>query len=227
MKDRLGNGIKLQNSDVLMNLDSKLAHLHSYQRDELKLLLSNYAHLFPDNPTRTSMVYHDVDVGESKPIKQYPYRLNPVKMKHFHRELQYMLENDIVEPSKSPWSSPSILVPKPDGSYRFCTDYRKVTSLTTSDSYPITRIDDCIDKIGQSKFITKIDLLKGYWQIPLSDKAKEICAFVTPDGLYQYKVMPFGLKNAPATFQRLMNIIIFGLIGVSVYIDDAIVASDT
>ena len=137
VEDRLGNGTKLQNSDVLTNLDSKLAHFHSYQRDELKLLLSKYAHLFPDNPTRTSMVYHDVDVGESKPIKQYPYRLNPVKMKHFHRELQYMLENDIVEPSKSPWSSPSILVPKPDGSYRLCTDYRKGNSMTTSDSYPI------------------------------------------------------------------------------------------
>ena len=225
VEDRLGNGIKLQNSDVLTNHDSKLAHLHSYQRDELKLLLSEYARLFPDNPTRTSMVYHDVDVGESKPIKQYPCRLNPVKMKHFHRELQYMLENDIVEPSKSPWSSPSILVPKPDGSYRFCTDYRKVNSLTKSDSHPIPRIDDCIDKIGQSKFITKIYLLKGYWQIPLSDNAKEICAFVTSGGLYQYKVMPFGLKNVPAT-SEVMNIIIFGLKGVSVYIDDVIVASD-
>ena len=107
-----------------------------------------------------------------------------------------MLDNDIIEPSKSEWSSPCVLVPKPDGSYPFCTDYRKVNSVTKTDSYPIPRIDDCIDKVGTAKFVSKFDMLKGYWQVPLTQKAKEISAFVTPNGFYQYTVMPFGMKNS-------------------------------
>ena len=88
------------------------------------------------------------------------------------------------------------------------------------------RIDDCIDNISQAKYITKFDLLKGFWQIPLTDRAKEISAFVTPNGLYQYKVMPFGMKNSPATFQRLTNMIITGLDNCKAYIDDAIIYSE-
>ena len=89
-----------------------------------------------------------------------------------------------------------------------CTDYRKVNSVTKTDTFPIPRIDDCIDNIGHAKYVTKFDLLKGFWQIPLTDRAKEISTFVTPDGLYQCKVMPFGMKNSPATFQRLVNSLI-------------------
>ena len=107
-----------------------------------------------------------------------------------------------------------------------CTDYRKVNSVTKTDTFPIPRIDDCIDNIGHAKYVTKFDLLKGFWQIPLTDRAKEISAFVTPDGLYQYKVMPFGMKNSPATFQRLVNSLIFGLDGCKAYIDDAIIYSE-
>ena len=85
------------------------------------------------------------------------------------------------------------------------TDYRKVNSVTKTDSFPIPRIDDCIDKVGNSKYVPKFDLLKGFWQVPLTDKAKEVSAFATPNGPYQYKAMPFGMKNFPATFQRLLN----------------------
>ena len=137
-----------------------------------------------------------------------------------------MLDNDFIEPSQSEWSSPCILVPKPDGTFRMCTNYRKVNSVTKTDTFPIPRIDDCIDNIGQAKYVTKFDLLKGFWQIPLTDRAKEISAFVTPDGLYQYKVMPFGMKNSPATFQRLVNSLISNLAGCKAYIDDAIIFSE-
>ena len=88
-----------------------------------------------------------------------------------------------------------------------CTDYRKVNSVTKTDTFPTPRIDDYIDNIGHAKYVTKFDLLKAFWQIPLTDRAKEISAFVTSDGLYQYKVMPFGMKNSPATFQCLVNVI--------------------
>ena len=107
-----------------------------------------------------------------------------------------MLEYGIIEPSQSNWSSPCILVPKSDGSYRFCTDYRKVNSITESDSYSIPRVEDCIDRISCAKYVIKLDLLKGYWQVPMTTAAKKISAFVTPEGFYQYKVMLFGMKNA-------------------------------
>ena len=146
---------------------------------------------------------------------------------YLRKEIQYMLENDLIEPSKSNWSSPCILVPKSDGTFRFCTDYRKVNSVTKTDTYPIPRIEDCIDKIGNAKYVSKFDLLKGFWQIPLTDRAKEISAFVTPDGLFQYKVMPFGMKNSPATFQRMINQIVSDINGCEAYIDDIVVYSQT
>ena len=89
-----------------------------------------------------------------------------------------MLDNDFIEPSQSEWSSPCILVPKPEGSYRMSTDYRKVNNLSYIDTFPIPRMDDCIDKIGNSKYISKFDLLKGFSQIPLTERAKEISAFL-------------------------------------------------
>ena len=104
-----------------------------------------------------------------------------------------MLENGIIRHSNSNGSSPCVMVPKPDGSIRFCTDYRKVNEVTKTDAYPIPRVDDCIDKVGKAKFLTKIDLLKGYWCAPLTDRDLEISAFVTPSGLYEYNVLPFGI----------------------------------
>ena len=218
---------KLENSDILRNLNSKLCHLEPSQQEELKQLIHEYEHLFPDIPTRTDKIYHDVIVEDSKPVKQHPYRMNPLKQKNLQDEVKYLLENDFIEPSQSNYSSPCILVPKSNGTYRMCTDYRKVNSVTKTDSFPIPRIDDCIDKVGNSKYVTKFDLLKGFWQVPLTDRAKEVSAFATPNGLYQYKVMPFGMKNSPATFQRLVNNVICGLDGCDAYIDDVIIYSDS
>ena len=218
---------KLENSDILRNLKNKLSHLEPSQHEELKQLIHEYEHLFPDIPTRTDKIYHDVIVEDSKPIKQHPYRMNPLKQKYLKDEVKYLLENDFIEPSQSNYSSPCILVSKSNGTYRMCKYYRKVNSVTKTDSFPIPRIDDCIDKVGNSKYVTKFDLLKGFWQVPLTDRAKEVLAFATPNGLYQYKVMPFGMKNSPATFQRLVNNVICGLDGCDAYIDDIIIYSDS
>ena len=218
---------KLENSDILRNLNNKLFHFEPSQQEELKQLIHEYEHLFPDIPTRTDKIYHDVIVEDSKPVKQHPYRMNPLKRKYLQDEVKYLLENDFIEPSQSNYSSPCILVPKSNRTYRMCTDYRKVNSVTKTDSFPIPRIDDCIDKVGNSKYVTKFDLLKGFWQVPLTDRAKEVSAFATPNGLYQYKVMPFGMKNSPATFQRLVNNVICGLDGCDAYIDDVIIYSDS
>ena len=117
---------KLKNSDILKNLDQKLSHLSSDKRLELKQLILEYEHLFPDIPSKTDKIYHDVElIDGSKPVKQHPYRMNPVKQQILRDEVQYLLDNDLIEPSQSEWSSPCILLPKPDGTFRMCTDYRK------------------------------------------------------------------------------------------------------
>ena len=120
-----------------------------------------------------------------------------------------------------------MLVPKADGTWRFCTDFRKVNCVTKCDCFPLPRIEDCIDCIGNLQFVSKFDLLKEYWQVPLSEQAKAISAFVTPDGLHQYTVMPFGMRNALATFQRMINHVIAGLKGCAAYLDDVVVYSQT
>ena len=225
--DDIGCSIKLQNSTVLNDLEGKTCHLSPEKQNELCALIREYSHLFPDVPSKTDVFYHDVDVGNNKPIKQHPYRANPIKREYLNEEVKFMLKNEIIEASHSEWSSPCLLVPKPDKTFRFCTDYRKVNAVTKTDSFPIPRMEDCIEQVGHSKYVTKLDLLKGYYQVPLTERAIEISAFVTPDGLYEYKVMPFGMKNAGATFQRLMYEVIFELKGCEVYIDDLIIYSDT
>lgn len=116
---------------------------------------------------------------------------------------------------------------KPDSTSRPCTDYIKLNSVTESDLFPFPRMEDCVDQAGLAKYVSKFDLLKGYWQVPLSPVAQERSAFITPTDLCSYKVMPFGLCNPPATFQRLMNRVVAGLSGCAVYLDDVVIFSNT
>ncbi|XP_065894244.1 uncharacterized protein [Dysidea avara] len=225
--EEIGRSLRLKNSDVLLNLEQKLSHLPLQEKEVLTKLICEFTDLFPDVPGKTTVTVHDVDVGETSPIKQHPYRVNPVKLKLMRNEIEYMLRNGIIEPSQSQWSSPCVLVPKSDGTYRFCTDFRKLNGVSKTDSYPIPRVDDCIDRIGHAKYVSIFDLLKGYWQVPLTRRAQELSAFATPDGLFQYCVMPFGMKNAPATFQRMVNGVIRGLEGCDAYIDDLVIYSDS
>ena len=218
---------KLCNSSVLLNLDSKVGHLESNQEESIVTLLHKYIDLFPDAPKKCKHIQFNIDVMDESPIKQHPYRLSPHKRKILSDEIDYLLEHDIVEPSTSAWASPCILVEKPDGSFRMCTDYRKLNLITKSDSYPLPRIDDILDNVGRAKYMSKLDLLKGYYQIPLSAKSKKFSAFATHNGLYQYKVLPFGLKNAPVVFQRYISHALRDLKGTEVYIDDIIVVGDT
>lgn len=218
---------RLKNSETLGNLQSLFNHLSPEQCAELSAVIGSYPELFKDTPSRTHLIEHDIDVGDSSPIKQRFYRCAPPKLKIMEVEVQYMMDNQIAVPSSSSWASPSLLVEKSDKSPRFCTDYRKVNKVTKSDSYPLPRMEDCLDQVGSAKFVSKFDLLKGYWQVPLSARAREISAFITPFGLFEYTVMSFGLRNAPATFQRLMNMVVSGLAGCAVYLDDVVVFSDT
>ena len=140
-----------------------------------------------------------------------------------------MLKAGIATPSKSPWASPIVLVKKKDGSTRFCTDYRKLNSITKKDVYPIPRLDDALDRLGGCKYFTSLDMASGYWQIPVAEKDRAKTAFITPDGLYEYNVMPFGLCNAGATFQRSMDRMLseYRWEFCIVYIDDILIYSRT
>lgn len=218
---------RLNNTEFLATLETHLSHLSVSQRGDLITLINDNLSLFSDIPSRTTWAEHDIEVGDSKPISQRFYRVSPEKRKLIDAEVKYMLENNIAVPSSSSWASPCLLVGKPDHTYRFCTDYRKLNAITKSDSYPLPRMEDCIDQVGSANYVSKFDLLKGYWQVPLTARAREISAFITPGGLYSYQVMAFGLRNAPSTFQRLINTVLFGLDGCAAYLDDVVVYSDT
>ena len=137
----------------------------------------------------------------------------------------------MIEPSQSPWASPVVLVRKKDGSHIFCVDYRGLNAVTTADSFPLPRIDDLLDQLGNSQYFSTIDLASGFWQIRMHPSSQEKTAFVVPQGLYEFRVMPFGLTNAPGVFQRLMQRVLAGLNPpdgpefVSVYLDDILVFS--
>ena len=128
-------------------------------------------------------------------------------------------------PSSSAWSSPCLLVPNSDGTAHICTDLRKVNAATKPDSFPLPCVEDCIDRIGAARYVAKLDLLKGYWQVPLTARASEISAFVTPDSFMQYTVMAFGMRNAPATFQRLMQQVLSGVANCEAYLAELVVHS--
>uniref|UniRef100_A0AAQ4PM80 Gypsy retrotransposon integrase-like protein 1 n=1 Tax=Gasterosteus aculeatus aculeatus TaxID=481459 RepID=A0AAQ4PM80_GASAC len=216
---------RLSNSEMLLKLPSLMCHLSREQEADLLCLISEFPCLFGDVPTRTTVLEHDIDVGESRPIKQHPYRVNAYNRSLMKKEVDYLLENNFARPSSSPWSSPCLLVPKPDGTVRFCTDYRKVNHVTVPDSFPMPRVDDCVDTIGSARYVTKLDLLKGYWQVPLSPRASAISAFATPDNFAQYFVMAFGMRNAPATFQRLVSSVFSGVPNCTAYLDDVVIHS--
>ena len=149
------------------------------------------------------------------------------------RQLDEMQSRGVIQPSSSPWASPVVLVRKKDGSLRFCIDYRHLNLVTKPDVFPLPRLDDLLDQLGQSKFFSTLDLASGYWQVKVHPDAREKTAFITHQGLYEFNIMPFGLRNAPAVFQRLMQRVLAGLNPpagpdfVSVYLDDVIVFSRT
>ena len=171
---------------------------------------------------------HDVDTGSAHLIRLPPYLLPHAYREAVHEELKEMLADGLITPSESAWSAPIVPVKKKDGSLKLCVEYHHLDVVSRFDAYPMPRVDDLIDRLGKAKYISTIDLARGYWQVPLAEGAQEKTAFATPFGLFQFTVMPFGLQDAPATFQRLMDRLIDGMEDHSgSYIDDLVIYSET
>ena len=196
------------------------------QQEQLRKLLEEYEDVLSSIPGRTEVIKHKVDVGHARPIRQRPYRLPWVHRK----ELDMMLEHEIIEESSSEWAQPIVIVPKKGSSeVRLCIDFRRVNQVAKMDSYPLPRIEDLIDKLAKAKYVSTMDLSRGYWQIPLTDESKDKTAFITPFGLWQFVTMPFGLADAQATCQRLVDTrLIRGIEDhAAAYVDDLTVFSMT
>ncbi|GFX83112.1 hypothetical protein TNCV_4987061 [Trichonephila clavipes] len=148
------------------------------------------------------------------------------KLEIAKQEFKFLLDNDIIPPSKSPWRIPLHLVNKREGSVRPCGDYRRLNAQTIPDSYPIPRIEDFLHIFKRKRIFSKIDLFKAYFQIPIAEEDKEKTAIITPFGLFEFNVMSFGLRNTLSTFQRFINEVLFGLECVFPYLDDILVASE-
>ena len=199
---------------------------------QLKKLVCENADLFAlDNSElgHTDVVQHHVDTGAHRPIKQPVRRVPFVYRQTIAKLVKEMEETGIIKPSSSPWASPVVLVPKKDGTHRFCIDYRRLNSITKKDVYPLPRIDDILDTLGGTKYFSSLDLASGYWQVSLDAESSAKSAFITHQGLHEFVRMPFGMCNAPATFQRLIEIVLAGLLWKNcfAYIDDLLVCSQT
>ncbi|UYV84832.1 K02A2.6-like, partial [Cordylochernes scorpioides] len=205
--------------------------LDESQKEKLRNLLKNYTDIFEFSKRKQFKdvnVKHRINTGDHLPTKQRPYRVAPRERQIIQDEVNKMEKLDIIQPSESPWASPVVLIRKKDGSWRFCVDYRRLNKITKKDVYPLPRIDDTLDCLRGARFYSSMDLQSGYWQIDVEESDREKTAFITPDGLYEFKVMPFGLCNAPATFERMIDNLLKGLKWTIClcYLDDIIVFSD-
>ena len=214
--------------DPTSPIDLSGSNLTPDERQHVEALIHDYADIFSqhaDDYGRTNFISHTIPTGNAQPIRQRAYRASPTIRQEIKKQCDTLLDAGVIEPSSSPWSSPVVMVKKKTGGYRFCVDYRKLNQATTPDSHPLPRIDDTIDALAGNSYFSTMDLSSGYWQVTMDQRDSPKTAFTTGSDLYQFKVMPMGLRNAPSTFQRLMQLVLRGLHweSVLVYLDDVIV----
>ena len=170
----------------------------------------------------------DIDTGGAEPIHHRPYS-TPVALKEkVDEEISWLLGKGYIVPSSSPWASPMVTVRKADGSARLCVDFRRINSLTRQTPFFMPRVEEVIEGIGKAKYISKLDLAKGFYQVPLTDEAQPKTAFTCHRGAFQFTRMPFGVKNAPACFQNLMQKVLAGVEAfATAYMDDVVIFSSS
>ena len=204
-------------------------NLSEKQSKEMQAIVEKRSQLFardPKKPNITPVIKHSIDTGDERPAYARPRRMPPAMEKEVREHADEMLKNEIIRPSESPWNCPIILLKK-KGKSRFVSDFRELNKKTKSDTYPLPNIKDCVEKMEGAKFWTTLDAASACWSVELEEKDREKTAFSIPHGKFEFKVMTFGLKNAGATYQRMMDIILSGLPPdrVLAYLDDIVIFS--
>lgn len=201
--------------------------LSSDQIAQLNRLIGNFKDVLTDLPGITNLGEHDIKLIDDKVVRLRPYPTPHALRDKVQDEIDSMVKMGIVEPSDSPFASPLVIVKKPDGSDRYCVDFRSLNAKTVFDAEPIPDQTEIFAKLANDRYFSKLDLSKGYWQIPMKEDCKKLTAFITHHGLYQFNTMPFGLVNAAATFSRVMRKLLKGLDYVDNYIDDILIHTQT
>jgi len=177
----------------------------------------------------TGVVTHGIDTGDAAPIRQSMRRYPPAHLQAIDQHVDSMMSQGVIEPATSPWASNLVLVRKKDGSYRCCVDYRPLNAVTRKDAYPLPRIDVCLDAMASARWFSTFDLRSAYHRVLINPADSDKTAFICHRGMYKFRRMPFGLCNAGATFQRLMDTVMSGLHFqvCLIYLDDIIVFTGT
>ena len=201
-------------------------------REQLRAVLTKYSTVFSRGDLDlgwTDLVTHNIDTGDHKPIRQQMRRYPPVHLHAIDKQLSDMLQQGVIEPAASPWASNIVLAKKKDGTLRCCIDFRHINEITRKDAYPLPRMDQCLDAMTGSSWFSTFDLRSGFHQVCMAPEDADKTAFITRRGMYRFRTMPFGLCNAVATFQRLMDLVLSGLnLEVCLtYLDDIILFSAT
>ncbi|CAF3652495.1 unnamed protein product [Rotaria sp. Silwood1] len=228
------SSIQPSSTPITSDLDSILQNLLCHILDDKEKLdfltiLRQHSRVFDSSKHSIAKTHlpHVIVTGDHPPITIRPYYRTVAQRKELQTEVDKLLLDNIIRPSTSPWSSPVILKKKPDGTYRFLVDFRRLNSITDKDAYPQPTAEELIYRISGHSYFTKLDLKSGYFQIPIAESDKEKTAFATPDGHYEFNVLAQGLMNAPASFQRVMNnLIATGRWDyIVIYLDDIVIFS--
>ena len=214
---------------VLLDLVNRVdKSVNPDDRRRLLELLKEYSGAFSQGENdlgRTDVVTHNIDTGDGRPIRQAWRRHPPLNQEAISQHVRGMLEQGVIEPARSPWAANVVLAKKKDGSLRCCVDYRQLNNLTKKDAYPLPRTDACLDAMSGATWFSTFDLRSSYHQVGVDERDMDKTAFICREGQFRFRTMPFGLCNAGATFQRLMDVVMSGLTFevCLTYLDDVIV----
>lgn len=217
-----------------LNIDLSQSDLTNDQKQQLTSFLNQNKDIFAtslDTLGRTDLYQHKIETNDAPPQSRGMYRQGPILKAETDKQVEELLKVGMIEPSDSEWYSPVVMIKKKSGDYRFAIDYRPLNKVTKPISFPLPRLEDVFDTLGESKaqVFSVLDLASGYWQIPLHPETKHKTAFITHQGIFEWNRLPFGLRNAPASFQKLMTKVMQGLHwkSVLVYVDDFLIFSKT
>ena len=234
--DQSHNGDRVSDVSDDEVVESMMAKVHESvpfdTREQLRAILRKYSSVFSKGELDlgwTDRVTHKIDTGDHRPIRQQMRRYPPLHLRAIDQHLEDMLQQRVIEPASSPWASNIVLAKKKDGTLRCCIDFRQINEITKKDAYPLPRTDQCFDALAGSAWFSTFDLRSGFHQVCLSPDDADKTAFITRRGMFRFRTMPFGLCNAVATFQRLMDLVLQGLnLDIClVYLDDIVLFSVT